>query len=140
MQNLRSLKSATFATGAIVALMFTTPFGAPAAQAQSNSLSGSWGGGGRIVFPSGETERARCRARFHAHGRHGYRMNAICATSSTRVEQTAQVRRVGGNTYRGDFFNEQHGIAGTIRITVKGGRLSALLRGGGGSAEFHLGR
>lgn len=112
---------------------------APAA-AQSSGLSGSWAGGGRIVFPSGERERARCRAHFRPSGRHSYRMNAVCATASTRVEQVADIQRIGGNVYRGDFFNEQHGIAGKIRITVKGGHLNASLSGGGGHAEFALGR
>lgn len=67
-------------------------------------------------------------------------MNAVCATSSARVQQVAEIRRVGGNIYRGDFFNQEHGIMGKIRITLRGARLSAYLTGGGGSAEFVLNR
>ncbi len=113
---------------------------APAAYAQSADLGGSWSGGGKIVFPSGETERARCRARFRRHGPSSYRMSAVCATPSARVEQVATIRHVSGNVYRGDFFNQEHGIGGSIRIRLRGGQLSASLAGGGGTAAFVLGR
>ncbi|MEZ5816674.1 MAG: hypothetical protein R3D44_06305 [Hyphomicrobiaceae bacterium] len=128
------------AASALVAALLGTSASPLVATAQSSGLEGSWGGGGRIVFPSGETERASCRARFRHRGGNSYYMSAICATASTRVQQTAEIRRVGGNVYRGDFFNEEHGIAGHIRITVSGSRLSASLKGGGGSAHFSLRR
>jgi hypothetical protein len=140
MMELRSLKPAGgFLLAAILALS-AGGMGATEAKAQSSGLSGSWGGGGQIVFPSGERERARCRASFHSQGRKGYRMNAVCATSSARVQQVAHIRHVGGNVYRGDFFNEEHGITGTVRIQVRGNRLDASLAGGGGSAAFVLKR
>lgn len=140
MPNFSSLKPLVGATAGLFGLLAAWQLAAPPVLAQSQGLNGAWGGGGRIVFPSGETERARCRAHFRARGANSYSMNAVCATSSARVQQVAQIRRVGSNVYRGDFFNEEHGIAGSIRITVKGSRMSASLRGGGGSAEFHLTR
>jgi len=138
MPNLSSFKHLAVALGAILAASIAGQ--ASPAVAQSSGLAGSWGGGGQIVFPSGETERARCRAHFRARGANTYSMSAVCATPSARVQQVARIRRVGGNTYRGDFFNEEHGIAGSIRITVRGSHLSASLRGGGGHAVFALNR
>ncbi|MGD9806615.1 MAG: hypothetical protein AB7E81_10890 [Hyphomicrobiaceae bacterium] len=130
----------SIAAGAVFAMLAVGQFTVPQASAQSMGLSGSWGGGGKIVFPSGESERARCRAHFRSAGRNSYSMSAVCATASTRVHQVANIRRVGGNVYRGDFFNEQHGIAGTVRITLKGSHITASLTGGGGSAVFLLKR
>jgi hypothetical protein len=112
----------------------------PAAEGQQASLEGSWSGGGRIVFPSGETERARCRASFHRRGGSSYGMSATCATASARVQQSAHITHVSGNRYHGEFFNQEHGVAGSIRITVSGNRLNASLSGGGGSAEIALSR
>jgi hypothetical protein len=77
-----------------------------AAYGQGANLEGSWSGGGQIVFPSGETEKARCRASFR----------------------------------RSEFFNQEFGLSGSIRITVNGNSLNASLTGGGGSASFSLSR
>lgn len=114
--------------------------GASPSSAQSRALEGTWSGGGRIVFPSGETERARCRASFRRQGGNSYGMSATCATASVRVHQNAEITRVSDNRYRGEFYNEEHGISGSIRITISGNRLSAALSGGGGSADFSLSR
>ena len=108
--------------------------------AQGVSLEGAWSGGGQIVFPSGEKERARCRASFRKQGGNSYGMSATCATASAKVQQTAEISLVSGNRYRGEFFNQEFGISGSVRITVNGNRLNASLSGGGGSAEFSLNR
>lgn len=123
--------------GSVLALGCLAGLPAPAA---ADDLSGSWGGGGKIVFPSGETESARCRASFRRQGGNSFTMSAICATASARVQQTAEVTRVTANVYRGEFFNQEHGIGGSIRITLRGDRLNASLSGGGGSAVFSLSR
>jgi hypothetical protein len=121
----------------VFALFYSASLPVPAA---AQDLTGSWGGGGKIVFPSGETERARCRASFRRQGGNSFAMSAVCATASARVQQTAEVTRVTANVYRGEFFNQEHGIAGSIRITLRGDRLNASLSGGGGSAVFSLSR
>ncbi|MFN3746267.1 MAG: hypothetical protein ACK4TL_16320 [Hyphomicrobiaceae bacterium] len=112
--------------------------GAGAAAAQS--LLGSWAGAGTIIYPSGERERARCRATFRASGGGGVSMHAVCATASARVIQNADLSRLTGSTYAGEFYNTEFGIQGSIRIKVQGNRLSASLSGGGGSAQFSLNR
>lgn len=112
----------------------------PDANSQGASLEGSWSGGGQIVFPSGEKEQARCRASFRRQGGDSFGMNATCATASAKVQQSAEVTRVSGDRYRGEFQNTEFGISGSIRITISGNKLNASLNGGGGSAEFSLSR
>jgi hypothetical protein len=126
--------------GAIAAGFVAGALALAAAEGQEASLEGSWSGGGQIVFPSGETERARCRASFRRQGSNSYGMSATCATASAKVQQSAQVTHVSGNRYRGEFFNQEYGISGSVRITVVGNRLNASLSGGGGSAEIALSR
>lgn len=124
-----------FAAGLLVGLALL-----PTAPAHAQSLAGSWSGSGVVVFPSGERERARCRATFSATGGGGFSMSAVCATPSTRVSQTAELTRITSTAYSGEFFNSEFGVGGAIRIRLDGRRLSASLSGGGGSAQFSLSR
>jgi hypothetical protein len=108
--------------------------------AAAQSIVGSWSGGGLIIFPSGEKERARCRATFRQTGGGGVMMNGVCATASARVSQSASLSRLTATTYSGEFFNTEYNIAGSIRVRIQGNRLNASLSGGGATAEFVLGR
>lgn len=125
-----------FSLAAAVALVAAQPV-APAVA--DDAIAGSWSGAGTVVLPSGERERARCRATFRSSGS-GAVMNATCSTPSNRVQQVATVDRVAPGRYRGDFRNEEFGISGSIRIVVSGRSLHASLVGGGGTAEFELSR
>lgn len=111
---------------------------ASAALSNDGNLEGAWSGSGKIIFPSGETEVARCKANFKKQGGDSYGMSAICATASTRVLQTANISRLTANRFSGEFNNPDFGITGSIRITLSGSRMSASLEGGGGKAEFSL--
>ena len=119
------------------ALLVASPRGAVA---QDAGLSGSWSGSGKVVYPSGATESARCKANFRQRSGASVGMTAVCATSSARVEQTATLSKVGPNRFAGDFQNSEYGFSGSIRVTVNGNSLSASLIGGGGSASFNLSR
>jgi hypothetical protein len=105
-----------------------------------SSLSGSWSGGGWVSFASGQKERAHCRARFSARSAKTYRVDAVCATDSGRVSQTASVRQTGANTYVGSFHNSEYDVSGSIRITVRGASQSVSLTSGSGSAFLTLRR
>jgi hypothetical protein len=109
-------------------------------QAMAQSLEGSWTGGGSVAFGSGQKERARCRAQYQRASGDAYTLTATCATPSGRATQTATVRRVGGNTYQGQFYNSEYNISGTIRVTVGGSRQSVRLMSGSGSASIELRR
>jgi len=113
---------------------------ATTANAADARLDGAWSGGGNVVFASGDRERARCRANFSAQSAKTYRMHAVCATPSARVEQTATVRRVSADTFSGQFHNPEYNVSGSIHITVHGSKLDASLRGDGGSASLHFSR
>ena len=108
--------------------------------AQSASLKGSWSGSGRIVLPSGDVERARCRASIKQQTPRTFSMNAVCATPSARIQQSARLEQVSANGFAGRFHNREYDISGSIRVTLRGNRLSAFLSGGGGSGTFDLKR
>jgi hypothetical protein len=110
----------------------------PSARGHQASLEGSWSGSGRVVLPSGSTEKASCQALFRRQGANAFHMSARCATSSTRIAQTAGLVRIGANRFSGHFYNAEYAISGTINVTLHGDRLSASLTGGGGSAFFQL--
>jgi hypothetical protein len=108
--------------------------------AQSASLEGSWHGGGSVAFASGQRERAACRAQYYRASSTSYTVTATCATPSGRATQTATVRRVGGNSYQGQFHNSEYNVSGTIHVTVGGNHQSVRLMSDSGSASFELRR
>ena len=124
----------------LAAAMAAIMVSATPAAAQVAQLAGTWSGSGRLELQSGQTERARCRATFRRQTASTYTMSAICATSSTRVSQTARVQQVSSNGFAGRFYNAEYDVTGTIRMTLRGKRLSASLIGSGGSASFVLTR
>ena len=83
----------------------------PLTSAEQVSLEGSWSGNGTVTFPSGGTEAARCRASFRRQSADRFAMNALCATPSGKVAQTAQLERVSGSRFSGEFQNSEYGIA-----------------------------
>ena len=110
------------------------------ARAEPVNLEGSWSGGGMVNLSSGASEKARCRAHFTRQSANSFGMNAICATPSARVAQTATLSRVGANRFAGSFYNSEYNVSGTINLTVNANRLSASLSGAGSSAQLSLGR
>lgn len=109
-------------------------------QAMAQSLEGSWSGGGSVALASGQHERARCRAYYSRASATAYTVTATCATPSGRATQTATVRKVGGNSYRGRFYNSDYNVSGTISVTVGGNRQSVRLTSESGSASLELRR
>lgn len=112
----------------------------PPALGQQAGLEGTWNGTGTVILPSGDRERARCRATFHRQSSNSIGMNAMCATASTRIAQSAELTRTSANRFSGEFYNSEYSFSGSIAITVQGNRLNATLVGGGGSAHFNLTR
>lgn len=106
--------------------------------ADSATIVGTWAGNGSISFSSGTKEAARCRAHFAKTGATSYIMSASCATASAKVDQSAELTKVGANSYAGSFFNQQYNTGGQIRITVNGRSQSVRLSGEAGTAFFNL--
>lgn len=133
----RSVSTLAAASAALAAVLLVVA--APAAHAEAG-IAGSWSGSGSVVLPSGNTEKARCKVSIRREGGKSYGMNAVCASSSARVAQTASVQQVGPNRFSGNFTNTEYNVSGTINLTLNGNSLSASLSGGGGSAFFNLSR
>ncbi len=122
---------------ALGAILLAAAFLAPQARSEGAPLTGSWRGGGTVLYSDGHREQARCRAHFSQSGP-VVSVEALCATPSGSVEQSARLRRVGANSYSGRFFNPQFNITGSIHITVHGDTQSVSLRSGSGSASLTL--
>lgn len=108
------------------------------ASAQQASLEGSWSGNGTVTFSTGNVESARCKASFRRQSGDTFAMNAVCATPSGRVVQTAELSRLTNTRFSGAFHNAEYGVSGNISITVRGNSLTASLDGGGATASFSL--
>ena len=115
--------------------LLATAFLAP--QALSEGIGGSWSGGGTVVYADGHREHARCRAHFSQSGPH-VTFNAVCATPSGSVDQSATLRQTGPNSYSGSFFNSQFNVSGSVHISVHGNTQFVALRSGSGSASLTL--
>jgi hypothetical protein len=131
---------AGFAGAALAAASALSVVGVTATPAAAQTIIGSWSGGGLIIFPSGEKERARCRATFRNAGGGGVSMHGVCATASVRVSQSASLSRLTSTTYSGEFHNTEYNLSGSIRIRMQGNKLNASLSGGGATAQFVLAR
>lgn len=128
-------------TLAIATLTLPALAGPASAQRAGGGLEGSWSGAGRVVLPSGDTERARCRVTFRKQSRSTYAMSATCATPSAKATQTGSVQKVAGSTYTGRFYNAEYDVSGSVRLTVRGDRITAALNGtNGASAVMSLRR
>jgi hypothetical protein len=122
----------------LAAVLGMSLVGVTAAQAEAVTIVGTWSGNGSISFSSGTKEAARCRAHFAKTGASSYIMSASCATASAKVDQSAELTKVGANSYVGSFFNQQYNTGGRIRITVNGRSQSVRLSGEAGTAFFNL--
>ncbi len=106
-------------------------------EARAEGLAGSWSGGGIVTYASGQRERARCNAHYSGDG-NVVSVSATCATPSGNVSQSANLRRVGANSYAGSFFNSEFNTSGSIHVTVHGNTQSVSLRSQSGSASLTL--
>jgi hypothetical protein len=65
-------------------------------------------------------------------------MSATCATPSGSVSQSANLRKVGANSYAGSFYNPQFSVGGRIYVTTHGNSQSVTISSGSGSASLTL--
>lgn len=145
----RSLSSMTLPCGRVAALgpltmalslILAAGLAAPV-RADPGALDGSWSGGGSVSYPSGAQERAKCKASYKHQSGTTYSVNAVCASASGKVSQTATIQRTGDNAYSGSFVNKEYGVDGSIHVQLQGSNSqSVTLIGGGGTANFRLSR
>lgn len=110
------------------------------ASAGADAINGAWSGTGSIEFSSGAREAARCRARIQRRSAGVFSVEAICATASARVQQTAQIRHLAGSRYAGTFYNAEYNVGGRITVSGTANTLRAALVADGGSASMVLRR
>jgi hypothetical protein len=120
---------------ALLAALFLLAGAAPG-RCQGVNLEGTWSGGGTVTFASGDRERAHCRAHYRHRSNEGYVVTTVCATASARAEQTATLRKIGENKYRGSFYNTEYGVSGTVYVTVRGNTQIVRLTSSAGWASF----
>jgi hypothetical protein len=130
----------TFCAGLIASSLLvigvsTQSYGAPA-----HGIAGTWSGAGTVHLSTGESEKVRCRATISKRSERVYTMFAVCATASVRVTQNAVLDEAAPNRYVGSFTNDEFGISGTIRVTLKGSTLTAALNASGASAVMTMSR
>jgi hypothetical protein len=65
-------------------------------------------------------------------------VSATCATASARAVQTATLRKIADNRYRGTFYNHEYGISGTITVIVRGSTQSVSLTSDAGWASLNF--
>jgi hypothetical protein len=106
--------------------------------AEPASLEGSWRGVGALSFMWGTKEHARCRADYSRNSETSYGVKAVCTTASATATQTAVLRMVGENRYRGNFHNSQYNVSGTISVVVRGTKQDVTLISDGASASLTL--
>ena len=105
-------------------------------ESQAVNLEGTWSGGGPVTFATGQREQARCRAHYRRRSNSGYVVTTVCATASARAEQTAVLRMIGENKYRGNFYNSEYGVSGTVYVVVRGNTQSVKVTSSAGWASF----
>jgi hypothetical protein len=103
-------------------------------------IEGTWSGAGTVHLSGGETEKVRCRADIRKHSAGVFAMSATCATASVRVKQNAVLDQAGPNRYVGTFVNDEYGITGSIRVTLKGNSITAALAAPSVSAVLAMSR
>ena len=125
---------------AFAAIAAVTILNAGSVNAEPAEISGSWSGGGSVTFPSGSREKARCRATFSKVSDSYYKVSATCATASGKVDQRANVKRTGANSFAGNFRNADYNMEGTIHISVQGNSQNVTLTSSQASASLRLSR
>src|SRR5215475_6185988 len=116
-------------------------FAAAPANAQSgpfSALAGSWGGGGKIDFSDGSSERLRCRA-TNAVGGGGSsaQLTLRCASDSYNVTLTSNVTSQGG-AVSGTWSESNRGIGGTLSGRTNGTTMQLQVLGAAFAAGLSL--
>lgn len=114
---------------------------AASAGAQSLSPVGSWRGEGIVRPYSGSPERTPCRGVItKAPGRGAYDGVLRCSTSGGVVTQAGRLRWVGGNTYRGTFYDDNYDVRGSVSAVVRRSTMSVSVVSNKGTGRLSLRR
>ncbi|MFY0612833.1 MAG: hypothetical protein JXQ99_14970 [Hyphomicrobiaceae bacterium] len=110
------------------------------AAAGPSSISGQWVGKGTVVLDTGAKEPVRCRVQYGRVAGQNFSLSARCATGSTRIDQSGEIKRIGRNRYVGSVHNKQFNVSARISITVAGARQTVAITSAQGRATMRLKR
>jgi hypothetical protein len=110
-------------------------FAAPAA---SETLKGTWSGGGYVQPKDGEREKVRCRVTYSPQGSSVVAVSATCASASMTIRQSGELSMVSPNRYVGDFYNSDYDISGRIRVSISGSSQTVTFSSGRGGGSLSL--
>jgi hypothetical protein len=127
-----------FVIGALATIVV---FAAPQASAQSgpfSALAGSWGGGGRIDFSDGSSERLRCRATYAVGGGgSSAQLTLRCASDSYNFNLSSSIASQGG-AVSGTWSESSRGIGGTLSGRANGNTMQLQVLGAAFAAGLSL--
>lgn len=119
-------------------LLAVTAFLAVPPGAEAAALSGTWSGSGYVNPKDGKRERVRCRVTYTRESQKVFRVKAVCATTSVKINQTGEVLMVNERRYVGDFYNAEYDVSGRIGITLRGGSQTVTFSGSQGHGSMTL--
>lgn len=130
----RVLTSVTVAAFSVLSMPMT------AQAAGAASIKGNWAGGGTVKVKEGKSERVRCRVSYGRIAGQNFSVNARCATSDVRIDQTGRLKRVSTNRYVGSLHNQQYNVSARVVVTVSGRQQTVSISSRQGSASIRLKR
>lgn len=123
------------------ALFLSIILGATASYAKSQSLIGSWRGGGVVQPKDGAREKTRCRAEIQkSPGRCLYHAVYRCSSPLGLISQTVDIKKKSTTRYVGTFYNPQYNVKGTFSITLQGNRHSVVMKSSRGEGWIDFSR
>ncbi|MEZ5852377.1 MAG: hypothetical protein R3D68_17225 [Hyphomicrobiaceae bacterium] len=105
-----------------------------------STLSGSWGGSGRITYTDGSTEGINCSA-YYSGGSSELKMAIQCRSDRNPIHIRSQLR-ISGSRATGTWEERTFNASGSASGSITGNNMSLKVSGGGfnGTMSVHIGQ
>ena len=90
------------------------------AQADPVPLEGDWSGSGIVTPTDGTPEKVVCRINYKRETENVFRVDAKCATTANKINQTGELLMVNPGVYVGEFYIPSYDIGGRTRVVIEG--------------------
>ncbi|MEZ5817103.1 MAG: hypothetical protein R3D44_08485 [Hyphomicrobiaceae bacterium] len=117
------------AAAAMVGVALLGPCAATAAPEVASTLSGSWGGSGRIYYTDNSSENISCSAYYTSSG-NDLRMAIQCRSDRNPIHIRSTLR-IDGRRASGEWEERTFNASGRATGTVSPGNISLQVSGGG---------
>lgn len=127
---------------ALLGFFLLVPFAAavPGNAASATAIAGDWSGEGTVTQVEGPTEKVRCRVSYKQESEKVYGVEALCASTSKKMNQTGQLLEVRPGVYTGEFNLSQYDVSGRVRVVVEGETQTVTFKSPKGEGEVILTR